>query len=252
LSAANRLALRKQKALKDANRLRSLYDYRMASLSFDLTRAVNWLPDIVRSWLPWQWRPTVSNSLVWSGAFFVAGFLCFLLHFLLREKPKVDWYFLNGSPPLSISSQRVSADGPAAYFVDGVSLNGLNVSGHALQIFGKIRLNRDQRELSLFIIADRQWVATSEVESVPAQAIFNLGSQFRPDTVHWEGFEKPLSPEQFLRDVGDFTAVISIDGVEQTWTFSIDDLRESIERFQRAQDQSWLTNHRPTVKRKGG
>src|ERR1700688_4572218 len=79
----NRLAPRKHKALKDANRLRSLYDYRMASLSFDFTQVVNWLPDIVRSWLPWQWRPTVSNWLVWSGAFFVAGFLCFLLHFLL-------------------------------------------------------------------------------------------------------------------------------------------------------------------------
>jgi hypothetical protein len=101
----------------------------MANLSFDPTQVIGWLPDVVRSWLPWQWRPSVSNSLVWSIVFFAAAVVCLLLHILLRDKPKIDWFFLKSGSPLSIGSQR-SPDGTVAYLVDGVQLNGVNVSGH--------------------------------------------------------------------------------------------------------------------------
>src|ERR1700756_4353724 len=114
----------------------------MSSFSFDPTQIVGWLPDVVRSLLPWQWRPSVSNWLVWSVALFAVAMLCLLGHFLFREKQRIDWFFLKGTGvPVSIGSQR-SGDGRATYFVEGIQLNGINVSGHPLhQIYGEISLN---------------------------------------------------------------------------------------------------------------
>jgi hypothetical protein len=224
----------------------------MANFSFDPTQAIGWLPDVVRSWLPWQWRPSISNWLVWSIAFGAAGIVCLLLHVLLRDKPKVDWFFLKSGSPLALDRER-SADGTPQYFVRGVQLNALNVSGHPLhQVFGKILLHRDQRELPLLIIADGQWVTTGEIDPIPPRAIFNLGSDFRSDGQHWPGFEKRLSPQQFLQDFGGFTALISIDGVEQAWSFSIDELRQGIEGFERREEELWLDNpkNRPPIRKR--
>jgi hypothetical protein len=106
--------------------------------------------------------------------------------------------------------------------------------------------------LPLFIVAEGQWVATSDIDPITPLAIFNLGSSFRGDGQHWLGFEKALSPEQFLQDFGGFTAFISIDGVEQTWSFSIDELREGIERYKRGDEERWLSNpsNRPFVRKR--
>jgi hypothetical protein len=224
----------------------------MASFSLDPTPYLTWIPDVVRSWLPWQWRPSISNWLVWSAISFAVALLCLLCHFLFREKQRVDWFFLKGTGvPIAIGWER-SRDGTPTYRIEGVQLNGINVSGHALQVHGEITLDRDQRKLPLFIVAEGQWVATDDVESVPPEAIFNLGASFRGDLTHWPGFEKSITPEQFLQDFGGFTAIIFVDGVKQTWSFSIDQLRRAIESFERFQEDQWLSNpsNRPFVKRR--
>jgi hypothetical protein len=61
-----------------------------------------------------------------------------------------------------------------------------------------------------------------------------------------------MTPDEFLRDFGAFSVSITIDGDKRTWSFTIDELREQIERQKRQLEDQWLANplNRPQVGRK--
>jgi hypothetical protein len=183
-----------------------------------------------------------------------AGVLTFLaLHFYSREKPKVDWLFLNAGHPLAIGWQRTIA-GVVMYKIGGVQFTGENISGHPFhQVYGQITLHRDDRHLPLFILADGSMVPTDNVDTIPARAFLTLGAIFRAahaDEVYWPGFEREITPEEFLQNFGGFSVEIFIDGARQSWSFSIDHLRESIEAYGKAEEERFIANNRPTVHRK--
>lgn len=219
----------------------------MASFSFDPWQILG-VAEVVRSWLPWQWRPFVSQSLIWSGFFLIAAIICLGLHFALRTKPKIDWTFERTGYVVQIGTTFVN--GQFTKRVEGISAQGENVSGHALhQVDGKITLHRDQRELPLFAIINAAWAALADIEAVPPKAILSLGGQFRGDGVHWQEYPGTMTMDQFLRDFGGFTLSIVIDGERRTWSFSQDELREQIQRQADAIEVDWLSNpmNRPQV-----
>ena len=114
------------------------------------------------------------------------------LHFLFREKPKIDWNFEKTGYPVTLSWSQ-AADGTRTYVVDGINLNGENISGHTLhQIDGDIRLTQDNRVLPLFAVINGIWDSLSELDGVPSRAILSLGFQFRPDGVHPADIFKPI------------------------------------------------------------
>lgn len=210
------------------------------------------LADFIKAGLPWRWQVVVSNWLIWSIIFFAASLVLLAMHYGSREKPKVAWDFLRTGNPLSIGGER-SAEGVSKYYVVGIGLSGENVSGHALhQVDGEITLHRDNRKLPLFVMAAGGIVASNEIDGVPPRAILTLGGQFRNDTPHWPSFEKQMTPEQFLTEFGGFTVDISLDGKRQSWSFTIDYLRETIDEFKREEEERWVTNlmNRPIVKKR--
>lgn len=208
------------------------------------------LADFIKSELPWRWQATVSNWLIWSALLFAASLVLLAIHYGSRERPKVDWEFLKTGNPLAHGNARF-ADGTVKYYVNAVFVSGENVSGHPLhQVDGEITLHRDSRKLPLFVVADGATVATDQIDVVPPRAFLSLGGLFRNDLPHWPGFDKQLSPEQFLAEFGGFTLEISLDGKRKSWSFSIDQLRETIDDFKRKDEEQWLTNilNRPVVK----
>jgi hypothetical protein len=208
------------------------------------------LSDAIRSRLPWQWQPLVTDWLVWSIILLVASLVFFALHFYNREKPKVDWLFLKTGHPLALGWSRTGA-GVATYKIGGVQFTGENISGHPFhQVYGEITLHRDNRKLPLLILAEGGMVPTEDVDTVPPRALLTLGAIFRADTSHWDGFEREMTPEEFLQNFGGFTVEIFIDGARQSWSFSIDQLREAIEAYKRAEDDRWIAGNRPQVYRK--
>jgi hypothetical protein len=223
----------------------------MASFSLDPLQIFGFA-DVVRSWLPWPWRPLVSPWLVLCGMSAVAALIFLALHFGLREKPKIDWRFEKTGYPVRLGWSQ-PADGPRTYNVESVDFSGENISGHTLHQFdGEIILVRDRRRLPLLVVADSAWIPISELDSVPPKAIFFSGGQFRSDGVHWTEFSKALTPDEFLRDFGGFEVSITIDGDKKTWSFTLDELREQFEAQKRDAEEQWLKNpmNRPQVKRK--
>jgi hypothetical protein len=135
-----------------------------------------------------------------------------------------------------------------------VQFTGENISGHPFhQVYGQITLHRDDRHLPLFILADGSMVPTNNVDTIPARAFLTLGAIFRAahaDEAYWPGFEREITPEEFLQNFGGFSVEIFIDGARQSWSFSIDHLRESIEAYRKAEEERFIANNRPTVHRK--
>jgi hypothetical protein len=208
------------------------------------------ITDLVRSRLPWQWQPYVSNYLIWSGVFLATALLMLCLHFGLREKPKIDWRFHESGNPLGIGSRQITMGGPIEYLVHGIRLEGRNISGHPLhQVFGdEIRHRDDQSKLPLFINTADGIGNTDDVDTIPPLAILAVGSEFRSDTPHWQQFDHWMSPEEFLKSFGGFTVEISIDGVKQKWTFTIDQLREVIDATKKATKESIARSMPPEVR----
>ncbi|RTL48620.1 MAG: hypothetical protein EKK40_17225 [Bradyrhizobiaceae bacterium] len=99
------------------------------NFSFD-PRAIFGFADTVRDFLPWQWRPYFSNSLVWAIILFSVALLLTGIHFLTREKPKIAWTFQTTGFPVILEWQ---GDGEKlSFFVEGLNLGGENISGHTL------------------------------------------------------------------------------------------------------------------------
>ena len=109
------------------------------SLQWIMT-AIDGIADFARSVLPWQYRSVASNWAVFAVIFAMLAAVFGALHFLFREKPKIDWNFEKTGYPVTLSWSQ-AADGTRTYVVDGINLNGENISGHTLhQIDGDIRL----------------------------------------------------------------------------------------------------------------
>jgi hypothetical protein len=92
-----------------------------------------------------------------------------------------------------------------------------------------------------------------QIESVPPKAILSLGGQFRGDGLHWPEFPTRMRPSDFLREFGAFSVSINIDGDKKTWSFTMDELRDQVDRQVREQEDHWLANpmNRPQIPRKG-
>jgi hypothetical protein len=67
---------------------------------------------------------------------------------------------------------------------------------------------------------------------------------------HWQGFEQEMTPEQFLQNFGGFTVEVFIDGARQSWSFSIDGLRETTEKYKKEDEDRWIAGNRPQVHRR--
>jgi hypothetical protein len=222
----------------------------MASFSLDPSQIFG-LAELVRSWLPWQWRPFVSPWLILSGLFLVIAIFFVALHFVLREKPKISWEFEKEGTPISLEA--TWNEGNHVFLVGGLGFGGENISGHALhQVDGEITLLRDRRTLPVFVAIEGRWMAVDQIESAPSRSVLSLGGQFRGDGLHWSEFPSRMTPDEFLRDFGAFSVSITIDGDKRTWSFTIDELREQIERQKRQLEDQWLANplNRPQVGRK--
>jgi hypothetical protein len=222
----------------------------MPSFSIDPLQVFGFA-DVVRSWLPWQWRPAVSSWLIWSFFLFALSVVSLALHFALREKPKLDWVFERTGLPVTLG-WRMNA-GVRTYVVQGLQLGGQNISGHKLHQFdAEIVLHRDQRKLPVFIAAEGAWWPLDQIEPVLPNAFMELGGSFRGDGLHWPEYPGELTPDQFLRDFGGFTYSITIDGDKRTWSFAIDELRRQIEQKMREVEEEWLKDplNRPQVTRK--
>jgi hypothetical protein len=208
--------------------------------------------ETIRSWLPWQWRAVVTPWLIISAICALAAPLFLGIHFWAREKPKINWLFYNVGTPITLGARW--NEGVAAFVVDGVQFSGANISGHTLhQVDAEITLLRTGKKLPLFVIIDAQWMPTEQIESVPPNAFLTLGGQFRGDGTHWPEYGSEMTPNDFLRDFGAFSVSITIDGDKKTWSFTIDELREQLDRLERAEEERWLQNplNRPRILRKG-
>jgi len=223
----------------------------MSSFSIDPSQLFGFA-EVVRSWLPWQWRPSVTPWLILSGSCFILCLVFVVVHVLAREKPIVDWQFYKTGTPLSIGMQW--NEGIATSYVEGIQLGGENISGHALhQIDGEVTLLRTGQKLPLFAIIQAQWMPADQIESVPPKAILSLGGQFRGDGLHWPEFPTRMRPSDFLREFGAFSVSINIDGDKKTWSFTMDELRDQVDRQVREQEDHWLANpmNRAQIPRKG-
>jgi hypothetical protein len=224
-----------------------------ASMSLSLSDIVQIFnfAEHVRPWLPWTWRVYSTSWLIWSGILAIAALLCLCLHFAFKERQKVEWRFLSGAPPFS-ASWGVQDDGTIIdYKIIGIELTGENVSGHALhQISGRITL-RDKRSFPLFVVADGEWVRTEDVEPIGRFAIVNLGGSFKTDGLGWPEFSDFMKPEQFIQSFGGCTISVTIDGDEQHWTFSVEDLRQAVQSQSKQLQEAQLRGPmRPNVHKK--
>jgi hypothetical protein len=217
-----------------------------------IVTAVDSVADFVRSALPWQYRSLASNWAVFAVVFAVAAIVLGLIHLLQREKPKIDWNFVNSGYPVRLSWSQ-TGDGIRTYHVDGIDLGGENISGHTLhQIDGEITLTRDKKTLPLFVVINGAWAPMAELDGVPSRALMYVGFGFRSDGVHHDEFSKRMTPDQFLRDFGSFTFSITIDGDKKLWSFTIDELRNQFEKQKRDAEEEYLKNpmNRPQLKKK--
>jgi hypothetical protein len=223
-------------------------------MSFTLSwimSAIDGIADFARSALPWQYRPLASNWAVFSAIFGSLAVVLGLLHFALRERPKIAWNFEKTGYPVRLNWS--NADGVITYHVDGIELGGENISGHALhQIDAEITLARDGRHLPVFVIINRAWAHLNELDGIPSRAMCFVGVPFRADGVNLPNYPTRMTPDQFLRDFGGFTFSITIDGDKKFWSFTIDDLRKQFEAQQRDAEEDRLKNpmNRPQLKRK--
>jgi hypothetical protein len=209
------------------------------------------LAEYVRPWLPLTWRVYASSALIWSGILACGAVIALGAHFLLREKSQVDWRFLRDARPFA-AGWGVGDDGAIRdYKISSIQLVGENISGHALhQISGEIAL-QDKRKLPLFIIAESTWTRTDQVEPVRQFALIILGGSFQTDGLGWPEFPQQMTAEQFIQAFGGCTVSVTIDGREETWTFSVEDIRRAVEsQLKEAQEGQLRGTFRPEVRRK--
>jgi hypothetical protein len=216
----------------------------------DIVQIFN-LADYVRPFLPWTWRLYATSALIWSGILAACAVIALGTHFLLREKPKVDWNFFRDGRPFAAGWGTTEEGAIIDYRIQALQISGENVSGHNLhQISGRVTLP-DKRELPLFIAADGAWAQTSEIEPVKPFAMLNMGASFRSDGVTWPEFRAPMTPEAFIQAFGGCTISVAIDGYEQAWTFSVDQLRKAIaSQLKEAQERQLRGLSRPDIHRK--
>jgi hypothetical protein len=213
------------------------------------------LATTVRNLLPWTIRPSISNWIILALMFILAALVMVALHFVFREKPKIDWSMYKTGSPVNLGGSW-DQSGQFHPRIDVVEFGGVNISGHALhQIEGKIVLGRGKKELPMFVILDGAWAWTDQIDIVPPNATITLGGPFQNYGVHWPDFEDRPTPDGFLRDFGAFTAIITIDGETQTWSFTQDDLRIQLEQRQQALEKGYREGPlypKPTIRRKAG
>jgi len=114
--------------------------------------AIDSIADFARSVLPWQYRAAASNWAVFAVIFVLLAAVFGMLHFLLREKAKIDWNFERTGYPVRLGWSQ-NADGVRTYRIDAIELGGENISGHTLhQVDADITLARDKKVLPLFVI----------------------------------------------------------------------------------------------------
>jgi hypothetical protein len=210
------------------------------------------IADSIRLWLPWQWRPFVSNWLVWSAMLALLSAILLLLHFVFKEDRKIDWDFEKSGYPVRAG---LSVDNDIrTYPVGSLVFSGENISGHALhQVDASITLMKDGRRIPLQVLFPSGGPGSpADIEFVPPKAALSLCSLFQPEEPHFPGVTGQITTDEFLRDIGGFTLDISIDGDARRWTFTVDDLREQFERQIRANENAWLESplNRPVVKRR--
>lgn len=207
------------------------------------------LADIVRSWFPLQWRAWLSPWLIWGGVFVTLALICTLVHFVARPRPKIEWLFEKTGVPI-IVNDNWGSKGYSPTIV-GIFFQGENVSGHDLHQFdGEIILERPVEKLPLYVPAPKgDWGPITDIDRLPSRVLITFGARFAPDVPNWEGFEKPLSPSDFLRDFGAFTLVITVDGERRTWSFSLEELRKQFEAQKREHEERRLTDpaYRPLI-----
>ncbi|MBP1064841.1 hypothetical protein JOE51_006308 [Bradyrhizobium japonicum] len=221
------------------------------SMTFsDLVQIFN-LADYVRPWLPWTWRVYATSALIWSGILALGSVVALGAHFAVKPKPKVDWQFLKNARPFS-SSWTDSGDGKISnYKIQGLTLAGENISGHALhQVSGEI-LFGDRRKLPLFVVAQGRWTSTDDIEAVPRFAQLVLGGGFEMDGKTWSLDVAPMKPDDFIRSFGGSTVSVTIDGDTESWTFSVEDLRRAVDiQIKEEQEMQLRGPGRQEVRRK--
>jgi len=75
------------------------------------------------------------------------------LHFVLRDKPKIDWLFEKTGFPVHVGWVQPVADGPRTYVISGLNLGGENISGHGLHQFDGILFSPGTKKtLPLFVV----------------------------------------------------------------------------------------------------
>jgi hypothetical protein len=138
--------------------------------------------------------------------------------------------------------------------VQAVQIYGQNVSGSPLhQVFGVFKILRTGRTFPLFIVTDSGWANTDEVGEIQPGSTLSLGAQFRADTLHWDEFTEPMTEEQFLQRIGAFEISVSIDDHRSSWSWTIEELRDAIERFRKDQEKQALERRRslpPAVRKR--
>ena len=215
----------------------------------DIVQIFN-LAEYVRPWLPWTWRMYATSALIWSAILFAGALVALSTHFIVREKSKVDWQFLKTGRPFEGGWQTDAEGNVINYSIGGFQLVGENVSGRAIhQISGELTLP-DKSQLPLLIAADGQWTQTSQVEAIPRFAQINVGAQFRSDAPGWAGYTEPMKPDRFIQVFGGSTVSVTLDGQEQQWAFSVEDLRKAVDAQKEQAQEAALRLMRPSVHRK--
>jgi hypothetical protein len=79
---------------------------------------------------------------------------------------------------------------------------------------------------------DGNWVEFANVALIPAGATVEIGAPLREEAPRLGEFRAGLSPEEFVKHLGDFTFYFAADGEEYWWRLTSADLeRQFAARF---------------------
>jgi hypothetical protein len=160
-------------------------------------------------------------------------------YFFSPPRSPIEWDFQQTGYALRLEWVLQRVGEVPIFYVSGFVFPGKNGPEPLYQIRASVTIDRDKREIPLYVVAGGQWARFPEIVSIPADVRVEIGCQMRDDGLHCEEFPKRISPEQFLADLGGFTFEFAHDGEPpQKWHFSSAELRRQFEKQKlEAEDQ---------------